>query len=357
MFVIVACSLLVSPQAAYAQTPPYPPSPVFESITWDFANAQQDAGTSDIWPTTWASDGDIYTALGDGKGFSWPVKVSYGSAKLAGDPESYTGTDIQGFGPSSGGGKIGSLLSIDGTLWGRFSVQDAAKNYKIMWSDDDGVSWSFTTWSFPDSGDDFRPAAFINFGQDYAGARDTNVYIYGGELGFIDDVYLARVPKAEITTRASWDFFTGLDGIGDPIWDSDVTQRAAVFTDPKLSDEVNGSLKVSAAYNSDLSRYILTMAHGSLGKLGIFDAPEPWGPWTTVAYYENWNGLGSHPGEALYYHFPTKWISNNGTTMWMIYSATGIYDSFNLVRGTLTVNVASTPLASPTGLRTTVIPQ
>ena len=76
---------------------------------------------------------------------------------------------------------------------------------------------------------------------------------------------------------------------------------------------------------------------GDQGTLGIFDAPEPWGPWTTVAYYDNWldlKGTGARR-EMLFINIPTKWISADGKTLWVIF--TGGQDRFNLVQATLSL--------------------
>ena len=85
------------------------------------------------------------------------------------------------------------------------------------------------------------------------------------------------------------------------------------------------------------------MFHTGPGQLGIFDAPEPWGPWTTVVYYENWGNMGS-VGEGLNCEFPSKWISTDGLTLWCVFAVYGdgakkgikAHDRFNLVKVTLT---------------------
>jgi hypothetical protein len=87
-------------------------------------------------------------------------------------------------------------------------------------------------------------------------------------------------------------------------------------------------------YNKGIGRYLLTAFHesrGEDGSWGIFDAPNPWGPWTTVAYYTNW--IDTTP--KFCFQFPSKWISPDGKTLWMIFSGTGVYDSFNIVKATL----------------------
>jgi hypothetical protein len=61
---------------------------------------------------------------------------------------------------------------------------------------------------------------------------------------------------------------------------------------------------------------------------GIFDAPEPWGPWTTVSSVPRWD---VEPGESA--SFPTKWMSTDGLTVHLVFSGG---DSFNVRRAVLT---------------------
>jgi hypothetical protein len=55
--------------------------------------------------------------------------------------------------------------------------------------------------------------------------------------------------------------------------------------------------------------------HPFVGGFGVYDAPEPWGPWTTVYFTEKW-GVG--PGDTA--SFPTKWMSADGKTLYLVFS-------------------------------------
>jgi hypothetical protein len=57
------------------------------------------------------------------------------------------------------------------------------------------------------------------------------------------------------------------------------------------------------------------------GGLAIFDAPQPWGPWTTAFYTDNWDVA---PGESSC--FPTKWMSTDSKTCYLLFSGE---DSFS----------------------------
>lgn len=333
-----------------AQASPFPRSPVIESITWDFDNLVRKALGSDLWPITWASDGNLYTSWGDGVGFGasdfyeqWgPNRASLGFSRIEALPSNFTPINLWGGKDAENRptfeGKSAGIVSVDAILYSWINTQNGKPaDFMLAWSSNLGVSWQLSSWKFPSSGT-FFPSTFLNFGKDYAGARDGFVYIYGGRWGHSENVYMARVPKDEIKNRAAYEFFQGLNADGNPMWTSDITQRTPIFANPKLADEFNGALKASVIYNRGINRYILTVPHGGVGKLGIFDAREPWGPWTTVAYYDNWGEFGTgFSGEGLIYSFPTKWISTDGKTMWCVFSGTGKFDSFNLLRATLTL--------------------
>ncbi|MEW6570094.1 MAG: hypothetical protein AB1390_02795 [Nitrospirota bacterium] len=340
-----------------AQFPPYPPSRVVESIGWDFDNIVRKAPGSDLWPMTWAVDDKLYTSWGDGVGFGatnyieqWGSdRVSLGFARIEGSPTDFKATNVWGGKnaehSASFGGKCAGLLSVDGVLYAWINVQNGnPPDIKLGWSEDYGAHWQLSTWEFSKYGT-FFPSTFLNFGKDYAGARDENVYVYGGKWiyaqGAGEDVFLASVNKNRIKDRTAYEFFKGMDASGNPMWASNINERRPVFTDP---NGVGNSGLAHVVYNPGIKRYLLTAGHRSprsdsvdneIGRLGIFDAPEPWGPWTTVAYYENWGGFGKGP--ALGYAIPTKWISADGKTIWVAFSSTGELDSLNLVRASLTL--------------------
>jgi hypothetical protein len=59
----------------------------------------------------------------------------------------------------------------------------------------------------------------------------------------------------------------------------------------------------------------------------VYDAPEPWGPWTTAYFTKMWDVA---PGEAQ--HFPPKWMSGDGKTMHLITSGD---DMLSIRKGTV----------------------
>ena len=105
------------------------------------------------------------------------------------------------------------------------------------------------------------------------------------------------------------EFLEKLDERGTAVWTKDIARRGAVFTKP------GGCQRVDVVYNPGIRRYLLALGYNHRGAWGIFDAPEPWGPWTTAFTTDDW-GLGGTHG----YRLPAKWISADGRSMTLIFS-------------------------------------
>lgn len=366
---LVAALLLIQPGAGVtAQSPPappqppYPPSPVIESIAWDWSTYKTAAGGSDLWPVTWAADGNLYCAWGDGGGFGGSDqagRVAMDFARLRGNPPDFVGENVNGgtqtlhaasF-PSVGhfGGKTGGITCVRGVLYAWENMQDGVYpdvNYRLIWSADLGATWQHSDWRFPKGEGQFKPATFLNFGKDYAGVPGPlqgDVYFYGYRQGDVTRTYLGRVPPNKLQDRSAYEFLSHQSNTGSPTWSADAQQAMPVFTDPN-----GGTLNV--AYDRGIGRYLATSYHQGPGQLGVFDAPEPWGPWTTVYYTEHWGKMGTG-GEGLVCSFPQKWMADGGRMLWCIFSAYGsgakegiaAHDRFNLVKATLKLRSEAAP--------------
>ena len=157
------------------------PSPLITDITWSNTVDRAAAG-SDGWAATWASDGNLYTSFSDGWGFDPKIsqKLSTGFARVEGPGNSYSGFNIRSSsgettGDGTGGKKASGMISVDGRIY--MWVRNADKNgnqCQLAWSDDNSNSWTWSNWNFTELG----YCAFLNFGQDNAGARDGFVYMY-----------------------------------------------------------------------------------------------------------------------------------------------------------------------------------
>jgi hypothetical protein len=339
-----------------AQTParPYPASPLVARVSFDFTTHQRYAPGRDNWPTTWSDDGHLYSAWGDGGGFSGTNsagRVLLGVARIEGSPPAYTGTNVWGGAPpgrpSTFGGKSYGILSVGGILymWVAPQPNPHLAECRIAWSTDHGATWQLADWAFTFA-DALTIPTWLNFGRDYAGARDNYVYSYylhptwGPSRATVSTahtfdvhrpgrVYLSRVQKDAILDRARHEFFSGVSPAGAPVWSSDPAAKRPVFEDP---NGVGWNLAVS--YNAGLRRYLLTTEHSvtHAGRFGLFDAPEPWGPWTTVAYDDAF-GAGHVEATTFYWNFPPKWLSADGTHFTMVFTGSRTNDSWNTVSG------------------------
>ena len=329
---------LLAASAVAQQAPPYPMSAVVTGLTWaDATTIVHQATGSDNWPITWADDGEQYTAYGDGWGFDpkVPAKLSLGFARVSGGPPG-TGTNIRSAsgeqkGDGRSGKKTSGMLMVEGTLY--VLVRNANNNgeqSQLAWSSDYAATWTWSSWKFAE----FGYPCFLNFGPNYAGARDDYVYVYSPDTpsayNETDTIVLARVPRQSVTIKTAYEFFSGFDANGNPAWSSDINQRRAVFTFP------GGCNRIDVTYNAPLKRYLLvTRSRARVGgkdQFSIYDAAEPWGPWTTVFYTENWD---VDPGESA--HIPSKWISADGKTGYLVFAGS---DSFAVREFTLTATPA-----------------
>ncbi|SPE35376.1 Beta-lactamase [Candidatus Sulfopaludibacter sp. SbA3] len=314
---------------ASASPPPYRPSPVIRKIAFDPAGTiLRKAPDSDNWPITWADDGDLYTAYGDGHGFEPLIqpKLSLGLAKVSGTPPTFTAENIRSetaerTGGGAKGAKASGMLMVDGVLY--MWVRNVG-NSQLAWSSDHGRSWQ---WSFKLT-EGFGSPAFLNFGKNYAGARDSYVYTYSqdGPSAYesSDGLVLARVARSRMRDREAYEFFVRLDPRGRPVWTRDIAQRGPVFSYP------GHCLRADAVYHPALKRYLLALGYNQDSGWGIYDAPEPWGPWTTAFHTESWDIPGTHG-----YRLPSKWIAVDGRSMYLVYSGVNENDAFCVRRMTV----------------------
>lgn len=309
--------------------PPYLPSPVIREIVWAPADTVvRQAIGGDNWPVTWADDDAIYTTWGDGRGFEPFVseKLSMGFARVDGPPRAFKGANIRSPAEQMGSGRAGrkgwGMLCVDGVLYLAVGHADQKGGQsQLAWSRDHARTWEFTEWVFPQ----FGLVGFVNYGRNYAGARDGYVYAYSHDGPQADTpadrFVLMRVPKDRIAERNAWEFLERLDEAGESVWTGDIEQRGPVFS------HRDGCLRSAMTYNAPLRRYLwwqqIPAPQGSAdrgdtrfeGGFGVYDAPEPWGPWTTAFHTEQWDtGPGEH-GD-----FPAKWMSPDGCDVHLVFS-------------------------------------
>jgi hypothetical protein len=331
---------------------PYPRSEFITDLTWDERIVRTGLGPivnqetgrcdgSDNWPITWADDGHLYVTYGDGYGFEPYLerKLGLGFARISGEPEALTTLNIRSpSGENTGFGRRGKkgsgLLMVDGVLYlWLFHADEQGGQAQLAVSRDHEATWTFVDWVF----EEFGLCTFINYGRNYAGARDEYVYTvtHDGPMadGPADRMILMRAPKGQIAERGAYEFYVGTDPGGNPVWDRDVQRRGAVF------EHKDACLRSGISYCAPLKRYLWWQhiprppGHKDRGDtrfdggFGIYEAPEPWGPWRTVYFTEQWD-VG--PGERA--EFPPKWISADGRTLYLTFSGD---DNFCVRKATL----------------------
>jgi hypothetical protein len=336
-----ALALAGGASAAELVGSPYPPSPVFAGIDWaPAASVVRQAVDGDNWPVTWGADDALYTTWGDGTGFEpkVPEKLSCGFARVQGGPKDFRGENLFSLNAQPGQGRNGlkawGLLAVGDRLYAWFGHADKKGGMaQLAWSDDQARTWVFAGWRF----DEFGLVGFVNFGRGYAGARDDYVYAYShdGPKADVpaDRFILMRVPRDRVGERAAYEFFAGQDAAGQPRWSEAVAERAAVFTNP------DSCLRSAMTYHAASRRYLWWQAipqprgHRDRGDtrftggFAVYDAPEPWGPWTTVYHTTLWDmGPGEH-GD-----FPAKWMDPAGRGVWLVFSGD---DAFSVRAGRL----------------------
>jgi len=335
--------------------------------------------TGDMWPITWAKDDNLYAGAGDNR--NSPLNFWRVSGEPIMDPQNYTGLhhndwqlDVMNDWPvhperyiirepranRTRGLKPAGVLDIDGTLFMAvqihnyigdditFKRQCNLKGFIVV-SRDCGRTWieDLTPVDFFDGR--LASCHFVQFGKGYTGSRDNYVYAHFPaandgksywENG--DYILLGRVPlkrkilmnKYDLLVRENWEFYIGIDG-NTPLWDKDDSKAIPVFRYNGMTGENH------VFYNKGIDRYIMgnysftdrnliplpyhQYDHPEAGKrsqMTLYEAPEPWGPWSLFYRDDDWGQYGGYQPA-----FPTKWMYNNGTTMFMVSS--GTFDDYN----------------------------
>ena len=374
----VLCAITAVTLAAGAvKASPYPPSEILGGVWWDEASKQRYATDSDLWDSAWASDDNIYAAWGDGEGFSGRTKSQMGFTQLSGSPSEHTliGTDVlygmsnppecPGNSPSVLGGKpTGTVALPGGLIYSLHSsgVDLGGGNCASQWlarSNDNGASWTdhVGNLSWPDA-NGFAPSALLQYGRAQAGALAPDrtgtpyLYIYGTKASRpVSEQYLARVPASpahSIETLSAWQYYSGMDSLGNPLWST-----SSALASPVWRDANNGQW-LEVTFDKGIGRYLAYNDHGYAcqgqpceRQVSLFDAPTPWGPWTTFDYEDQFDNVDCGTnclGDRLEVSFflMQKWFSPDGLTIWPEYSSTRPYDSLNLIEGTMWLAPGST---------------
>jgi hypothetical protein len=267
--------------------------------------------------------------------------------------------------PAVLGGKPGGTVALAAGLIYSFHSSGADLgdgNCRVRWlarSKDNGASWADHVGDLEWPGTNgFSPSAVLQYGRAQAGALAPDIsgtsylYLYGTKAGRpVYEQYLARVPSSpvhSIENLAAWQYYAGIDVSGNPMWNASSTLAKPVWMD------TNNGQWLEVMFDPAIGRYLAYNDHGTacLGQpcerqVSLFDAPSPWGPWTTFDYEEQFDNVGCGTnclGNRIEVSFflLQKWLSADGLTLWPVYSSTGPYDSLNLIEGSMRLAPGST---------------
>lgn len=333
-------------------------------VEFDWATHRREADGADNWPLTWAADGHQYTHGGDGFGWNGSLSEKNGNfvVRVKGSKSDYTGENRFTSGGVDCGdmcGKSYGILALHGDLYmwlAPNSGSSAFRSQTLYKSTDDGLTWESVDVSFDGDAYNLTPPTFLNFGQNYAGARDGYVYVYAADIENSSDltiqrpgdIWLMRVPVDHIEDQARYEWFTGTPE--NPTWGA-FRDRTPVFED---ADGVSWNTG-SVIWVPGLERYVLATEHtkSHAGYLHMAEAPEPWGPWTTFLRVRGWPTGGQVDHDTFYWNFSPKWFSADGTEFVLVFSGGDGNDAWNSVQGSFEVSWPEddVPPSAPTDLQ------
>lgn len=208
----------------------------------------------------------------------------------------------------------------------------------FRYSADYGRSWTACPHTpekslFNESGQNGYPVKlgsphFVDFGKNMQYSPDGKAYLvaHGADItdkqprfwnaSWItgDQVYLFRVePSVEnMNDPSKYEFYAGNDEKGLAIWTNDFTKIKALL-------EWNNNMGcVTVTYNAPLKKYLMCVTDGgnTCSKMNtyVLESSTLTGPWKLVTYLKNF-------GEQAYFvNIPSKFISEDGLTFWLLYS-------------------------------------
>ncbi len=290
----------------------------------------------DTFPMTWADDGEIYTSAGDP---AWGETTSgLDTEKFSGGPTDYKISKVNPMndyqGEGGNGPKPSGMICVDGILYLAFQnllrtrqppfslVSQHGSDAQIVYSTNKGRFWVPTLANIPSPmflGHKFGGPSFINFGQNNANARDSYVYaVSSDQWDNGSNLRLGRVPTDSITRPEAWEWLCALTPSGEPAWNNDLNESVPILS-------LHRWLSIpEMVYLAGIQRYLLltwrlhqdfSPEHGT--DLLVFEAPEPWGPFSLAYHEEYWEGKEFNP---YCPRVPLKWIESDGISGYLQFS-------------------------------------
>lgn len=348
---------------------PFEQSEAFNGIK--FLGVKSGYHYGDTWYPTWASNDTMYSPWTDGKtkrldGYtdwsqSWvhPEHITTGQGIIVGDDplnmKAYSiGLDKSSpAAPYDGRYPCGSLVHNGVWYYGTYCLgPKGVTEYggtEVNWpwigpfvgfrtSEDYGHNWKPCPHApaepiFGETGLYGQPVKigaphFVDFGKNMEHSPDGKAYLVAHGADFSDpkwrfwntswitgdQIYLLRVtPSVEnINDPSKYEFYAGKDDNGDPVWTND-------FEEIKPLLEWNNNMGcVTITWNEPLKKYLMCVTDGGSTKSKmntyILESDRIDGDWKLITYLKNF-GV-----QAYFVNFPTKFISEDGKTLWMLYS-------------------------------------
>lgn len=337
--------------------------------------------SGDVWSSTWADDGNLYSISDDTGGWNAACNSNFAVNEETGDdPLHLVGHTVNcmsdyGFAgesqPNGYNWKAESIISVDGTLYASIGNMIYAgnghrqfiENSTIIKSTDHGKTWTpsesqnYNQPMFPyqgfapffiQYGQDDNPASTADGGDQYVYAVSNNGYYNNG-----DQTILGRVPRDKIgdLNGADWQFYLGGPGGQDSSWGS-FAQATSLLNVP----ENLGSVQVQ--YDAPLHKYIYipwywtyTIDSNGLWSSSYvesvwnaYEAPAPWGPWQK---FKSHSFTASAPDVGTYgqgWYGPIvapKFISPDGRQLY-VFSA-NLFDRYALNVFPVVINGGTAP--------------
>jgi hypothetical protein len=328
---------------------PFPKSPMFGGI--EFTGRHAEYTQADTWYPSWASDNKMYSPWTDGtvnglKSQSFGKNATTGYATIIGDdPLCLVVTNqavyVSDPSPYPSRYPCGSLLHNGVWYYGTYCLKQSGSglNWDILcpfvgfrYSTDFGKTWTQTPCTpakplFGESALDGEPVKigsprFVDFGKNMEHSPDGKAYLvaHGASDGANrrpaydswitgDEIYLARVTPSikNMNDASKYEFF---DGGG---WTKDFSKIKPIAT---WRDHMGC---VTITYDAPLKKFLMCVTDGDNTireyNTYILESASMTGPWKLVQYLH-------HFGKQAYFvNIPSKFISADGRTVWLCYSA------------------------------------
>ena len=337
----------------------------------------------DNWCQTWAPDDNIYTMMDDGNGWwgsatklenlddwegSMCIRISGGPdftaldvTKLSGWPVNEVTCPFYAYGTVSVDGVIYVWLwKSEGDRWYHrpeanrlLYSPDLGKTF-YRWNGKQETAETFIEtdensfffykedpiWKNDRDAYAFNWIAFCQNGKDNSLARDNYIYMYSPEQHNPRNLNMIRVDKEHILDKSKYEYFKGWNG-EEPEWTFNMKERGANLQYPEKRSDGEwmwASWFPCVVYNKGLDLYIMvSYGNSDAGKefwdgwcsdcvfpasIGFWYAEHPWGPWTMFHYTEYFY-IDRQENRNHAFKLSPKWISDDGRTMYLIWSDGG----------------------------------